>query len=70
MVLEVTSFSVRPGQEVAFEQAFRQAREIIAESPGCCCSRTSASHRHSSNFSPVSSSNAQALVARSARRTS
>lgn len=35
MVLEVAVLNIRPGQEDAFEQAFRQARTIIAGSPGC-----------------------------------
>lgn len=38
MILEVAVLKVRPGQEVAFEQAFRQARAIIAGSPGCLSS--------------------------------
>jgi len=35
MVLEVAVLIIRPGQEAAFEQAFRQASSIIAASPGC-----------------------------------
>lgn len=35
MILEVATLNVRPGQEAAFEQAFAQARAIIASSPGC-----------------------------------
>lgn len=35
MILEVATLDVRPGQEAAFEQAFAEARSIIAASPGC-----------------------------------
>ena len=35
MILEVATLDVRPGQEAAFEQAFAEARAIIAASPGC-----------------------------------
>jgi heme-degrading monooxygenase HmoA len=34
VVLEVAVLSVRAGEEAAFEEAFRQARAIIAASPG------------------------------------
>ena len=34
MVLEVALLNVRPGESQAFEAAFREAREIIAASPG------------------------------------
>ena len=34
MVLEAAPLSVRPGQEAAFEAAFREAQAIIAASPG------------------------------------
>jgi len=35
LILELALLNVRPGQEAAFEQAFRKARAIIAASPGC-----------------------------------
>jgi len=34
MILEHAPLSVRPGQEAAFEAAFREAQRIIAASPG------------------------------------
>lgn len=34
MILEVATLDVRPGQEAAFEDAFRQASGIIAGMPG------------------------------------
>lgn len=34
MILEVAVLQVRPGQEAAFESAFREAQSIIAASPG------------------------------------
>lgn len=34
MILEAAMLHVRPGQESAFEDAFRQASPIIAASPG------------------------------------
>src|SRR4051812_19827435 len=34
MILEVAVLPVRPGQQEAFEQAFRQASTIIASMPG------------------------------------
>jgi heme-degrading monooxygenase HmoA len=34
MILEVATLDVRPGQEAAFEDAFRQASSIIAGMPG------------------------------------
>ena len=34
MILEVAVLNVRPGQEAAFEEAFREARSIISASPG------------------------------------
>lgn len=34
MILEVATLDVRPGQEGAFEAAFRQASSIIAGMPG------------------------------------
>ncbi|MBK0392402.1 antibiotic biosynthesis monooxygenase family protein [Ramlibacter algicola] len=34
MILEAAPLSVRPGQEAAFEAAFREAQRIIAASPG------------------------------------
>jgi len=34
MILEVATLDVRPGQETAFEAAFRQASTIIAGMPG------------------------------------
>lgn len=34
MILEVATLDVRPGQEDAFEAAFRQASRIIAGMPG------------------------------------
>jgi heme-degrading monooxygenase HmoA len=34
MVLEVAILNVRPGESDAFEAAFREAQEIIAQSPG------------------------------------
>jgi heme-degrading monooxygenase HmoA len=34
MILEAAMLHVRPGQEAAFEDAFRQASPIIAASPG------------------------------------
>lgn len=34
MILEVATLDVRPGQEAAFEAAFRQAAPIIASMPG------------------------------------
>lgn len=34
MILEVATLDVRPGQEAAFEAAFRQASSIIAGMPG------------------------------------
>lgn len=34
MILEVATLDVRPGQEAAFEAAFRQASGIIANMPG------------------------------------
>lgn len=34
MILEAAMLQVRPGQEAAFESAFRQASPIIAASPG------------------------------------
>lgn len=34
MILEVAILHVRPGQSAAFEQAFAEARSIIAASPG------------------------------------
>ncbi|MGH9686990.1 MAG: antibiotic biosynthesis monooxygenase family protein [Candidatus Acidiferrales bacterium] len=34
MILEVAILNVRPGQEAAFEDAFRDARGLIEASPG------------------------------------
>lgn len=34
MILEVATLDVRPGQETAFEAAFRQASSIISSMPG------------------------------------
>jgi heme-degrading monooxygenase HmoA len=34
MILEVAPLQVRPGREVEFEAAFRQAQRIIAQMPG------------------------------------
>ncbi|MEJ5913458.1 antibiotic biosynthesis monooxygenase family protein [Pseudokineococcus sp. 1T1Z-3] len=34
MVLEHALLSVRPGQEAAFEDSFRQAKDVIADMPG------------------------------------
>ncbi|MGA9882906.1 MAG: antibiotic biosynthesis monooxygenase [Candidatus Acidiferrales bacterium] len=34
MILEVAILNVRPGQEAAFEDAFRDARRFIEASPG------------------------------------
>ena len=34
MILEVAKLNVRPGEEDAFESAFRQASSIIASMPG------------------------------------
>ncbi|NUT47737.1 MAG: antibiotic biosynthesis monooxygenase [Saccharothrix sp.] len=34
MILEVATLDVRPGQEADFEQAFQEARGIVARSPG------------------------------------
>jgi heme-degrading monooxygenase HmoA len=36
MILEVANLDVRPGQEQAFEAAFRQASGIISSMPGYC----------------------------------
>jgi len=35
MILEVAILNIRPGQSVAFEQAFQAAAPIIAAMPGC-----------------------------------
>ncbi|MCM5682013.1 antibiotic biosynthesis monooxygenase [Schlegelella sp. S2-27] len=35
MILEVATLDVRPGQEEAFESAFREAAPIIDGTPGC-----------------------------------
>jgi heme-degrading monooxygenase HmoA len=35
MVLEVARFDVRPGAEEAFEAAYRQVRQAVADFPGC-----------------------------------
>ena len=34
MILETAVLNIRPGQDVAFEQAFRKAQSIIASMPG------------------------------------
>lgn len=35
MVLEVALVDVRPGQEKEFSMAYRKARHVLAETPGC-----------------------------------
>ena len=35
MVLEVALISVKPGEEEAFEEAFRAGRDVLASTPGC-----------------------------------
>lgn len=35
MILEAAVLNVRPGEEDAFEQAFRAASPLIASTPGC-----------------------------------
>ena len=35
MVLEVALIDVQPGQEEAFADAYRQARPVLAGTPGC-----------------------------------
>jgi heme-degrading monooxygenase HmoA len=35
MVLEVAQFDITPGSEQAFADAYAQARELLAASPGC-----------------------------------
>jgi len=35
MVLEVATIDVRPGEEAAFEAAYRTVRHAVAEAPGC-----------------------------------
>jgi heme-degrading monooxygenase HmoA len=35
MVLEVAQFDITPGAEAAFEAAYRQARQAVADSAGC-----------------------------------
>ncbi len=35
MVLEVALIDVQPGAEEAFVQAYGQARQLVAETPGC-----------------------------------
>ena len=35
MVLEVAIFDITPGSESAFAAAYAQARELVAQSPGC-----------------------------------
>lgn len=35
MVLEVATIDVRPGEEAAFEAAYRKVRHAVAEAPGC-----------------------------------
>ena len=35
MILEAAIIQVRPGEETAFEEAFRQASLLISASPGC-----------------------------------
>jgi heme-degrading monooxygenase HmoA len=35
MVLEVAQFDITPGSEQAFADAYAQARELLASSPGC-----------------------------------
>lgn len=39
MVLEVAVFTVKDGHAELFEQAYAEAREIIATSPGCRSAR-------------------------------
>jgi heme-degrading monooxygenase HmoA len=34
MILETAVLNIRPGQDLAFEQAFRKAQSIIASMPG------------------------------------
>jgi heme-degrading monooxygenase HmoA len=34
MILEIAVLDITPGQETAFEQAFAQAREVIAQAAG------------------------------------
>lgn len=35
MVLEVALISVKPGEEEAFEEAYRTGRDVLASTPGC-----------------------------------
>lgn len=35
MVLEVAMIDVQPGEEAAFEAAYRKVRHAVAEAPGC-----------------------------------
>lgn len=35
MVLEIALIDVQPGSEDAFTEAYRSARELVAETPGC-----------------------------------
>ena len=35
MILEVATLDIKPGQEPDFEQAFAQARSLVAAAPGC-----------------------------------
>ena len=35
MVLEVALISVKPGEEAAFEEAYRAGRDALASTPGC-----------------------------------
>jgi heme-degrading monooxygenase HmoA len=35
MVLEVALFTIKEGEEAAFEQAYRAGRDLLATTPGC-----------------------------------
>lgn len=50
MILEVATLDVRPGLEAEFEQAFAEARTVIARSPGFVSLELQRSVEHPSRY--------------------
>ncbi len=50
MILEVAPLSVRPGLEADFEEAFAEARAVIARSPGFVSLELQRSVEHTSHY--------------------
>lgn len=50
MILEIAVFEIVPGQEAGFEQAFAQAREVIAQADGHLGHELLRSHEQPSQY--------------------